>query len=247
MSVNNEMYLLFNKMMEGYKNQRYDAVENAAHCWLMFNPENPFKQDTQEYEVFFQMQRCFTIWRNGDINARINRKRMVEYAKQLCSLDPAQPYKYNKSEEERERKQAKEAEKQAEKAKEQEKEPTKEEKQEDINSLLDDMTKAYKESNENDYEMYALHLVDVVEYNPFILGTDEYELFSTMKTCYAHRPQNLKRLFAAGKELCSLLLGEDKTEKQTVLGVIPNEKKNWLKFLFPWRKEGEIDDSSGTN
>jgi len=36
-------------------------------------------------------------------------------------------------------------------------------------------------------------------------------------------------------------------EPITVTNALPEEKKNWLNFLFPWKKEGVSNDSKGTN
>ena len=103
MNENNQMYMLFKNMKEAYKDGRNDIVESYARNWLLFNPENPFQPGSPEHEVFFQMQRCFTIWRNGDINARINKRKMAEWAIKLCEINPKQPYRFDKKAEEEEK------------------------------------------------------------------------------------------------------------------------------------------------
>lgn len=107
MSVNNQMYNLFKDMKQGYANNNNDVVEQCARCWMQLATDNPFPYDTPEYEEFFQMKRCYTIWARGDVNAKINRRKMVQHAKALCALNPKQPYVFDKIAE-REEKKAKE-------------------------------------------------------------------------------------------------------------------------------------------
>lgn len=96
MVLTNQMYNLFRDMKQAYANGHDDAVEQYARCWAQLAPENPFQYDTPEYEEFYQMQRAYMIWNRGDINAKINRRKMVEHAKALCALNPKQPYVYDK-------------------------------------------------------------------------------------------------------------------------------------------------------
>ena len=103
MSVNNQMFILFKNLKEGYANDDIDAIEQNARCWMQLAPENPFKYDTPEYEEFFQMQLCYTIWARGDVNSKINRRKMIRHAKALCALNPKQPYVYDKKAEEEEK------------------------------------------------------------------------------------------------------------------------------------------------
>ena len=105
MSATNEMYRLFNTMLQGYKEGNRDTVEQCARCWMQLATENPFEFETPEHEEFFQMQRCFQIYSRGAIDQKINRRRMVEHAMKLCALDPKQPYTYDKRVEEEEKKQ----------------------------------------------------------------------------------------------------------------------------------------------
>lgn len=152
MVINNQMYNLFRNMKQGYAEGNDDTVEQCARCWSQLATENPFPYDTPEHEEFFQMTKAYMIWSRGDINAKINRRKMVQHAKALCALNPKQPYTYDKKAEMEEKKQ-----KEAAEAKKEEK----------------------------------------------------------------------------------IIVNE---EPQTILGVLPDEdkeKKNWFKFLFPWKKEGE--------
>ena len=108
MSVNNDMFIYFKTMKQGYAENNNDVVEQCARCWMQLAEENPFKYDTPEYEEFFQMKRAYTIWARGDVNGRINRRNMVKHAKALCALNPKQPYIFDKKADEEEKK-AKEA------------------------------------------------------------------------------------------------------------------------------------------
>ena len=110
MNRNNEMYKLFKTMKQGYAENNMDTVAQCARCWLQLNPENPFNSDTPEFELFFQMQRSFNIWMRGDIDRKINGRKMINYAIALCELNPRQPYKFDKQAEEEEQRIAKEAE-----------------------------------------------------------------------------------------------------------------------------------------
>ena len=86
--------------------------------------------------------------------------------------------------------------------------------------------------------------MDIADENPFTFGSNEYEMFATMKICYNN--SNIKRVISVGKQLFAQL-NKIEPEKQVVLGVLPDEKKSWLKFLFPWKKEGGSDDSQRSN
>lgn len=96
MNVNNEMYRMFKEMKEGYKNKNKSQMEHGARCWLDLNPENPFDENTPEGEAFFQMKRCYTIWKRGDVDRKINHRRLLSWAEALCKLNPRQPYKFDK-------------------------------------------------------------------------------------------------------------------------------------------------------
>lgn len=165
MSVNNQMYMLFKKMKDAYKNEKYDVMESSARNWLLLDPENPFAPNSPEHEAFFQMQRCFIIWRNGDINGRINKRKMVEWAKELCKIDPKQPYKFDKKAAEEEAKAAQEI-----------------------------------------------------------------------------KPQEIKKEEPKEQPKVEQTVIEEEPKK--VFGVIPEERKSWFKFVFPWKKEGGSNDSS---
>lgn len=176
MSRNNIMYTMFKQMKQGYANNNMDDVEQCARCWLRLDPENPFQENTPEYEAFFQMQKSYIIWMRGDIDRKLNRRKMRRYAIELCSLNPKQPYRYNKEEEQLELEEQK--------AKEEER------------------RKKIREKEQ--------------------LKDDEFDIANNVQ------PKLIKQV---------------KTEKQVVLGV-PQEnedKKSWLRFLHPWRKDDKND------
>lgn len=166
MNVNNLMYKLFKEMKEGYASNNKDQLEHGVRCWLDLNPENPFPENSPEMEAFFQMQRCYMIWKRGDIDRKINWRKMLVHANELCALNPKQPYKFDKKAEDEEIRAALEAQK----AQEEKKEEAKKEVQE-IRQVL-------------------------------------------------------------------------REEPLRVSGVLPEEKKSWLKNLFSWKKEGETNDGT---
>lgn len=104
MNLNNQMYMLFKNMKQGYAEGNSDIVEQCARCWMQIAPENPFPEETPEHEEFFQIKRSYTIWSRGDIDAKINRRRMVQHAKALCALNVKNPYTYDKKAEQEEQK-----------------------------------------------------------------------------------------------------------------------------------------------
>lgn len=98
MGRNNDMYHFFNEMLKGYKEQQDGLFEHAVRCWMDMEPENPFKEDDPAYEQFFLMQKGYTVWRRGAADRKINRRRMLEAAYNLCALNPKKPYRFDKEE-----------------------------------------------------------------------------------------------------------------------------------------------------
>ena len=108
MNKTNQMFRLFAEMKKGYRDKNEIMFQHGAQCWLDYDPENPFTPDTPEYNAFFQMKKCYTIWKRGDIDRKINRRRMFEWAEQLCKINPKQPYKFDKAADEADKKEAEE-------------------------------------------------------------------------------------------------------------------------------------------
>ena len=239
------MHDLFNEMMEAYNAKNMQKFEIAARMLVDNDLPNPFPDDAVEHNLFFKAKRYRMKWRAGGVDMRSSRRNMMAMMRQIAELQPENPYPAEEP-------------KRAEPKEEVKEEPIKEEiakqeEKEDVMYLMSCMVKAYDKGDEAEYEMYVTKLMEAAKENPFLLGTNEYEMFSTMITCYKRNPPNKRKTFVVGKQLCDLInateLYPEKVEKpkQTVLGVLPEEKKNWRKLLFPWKKEGEQDDGQGTN
>jgi len=258
MGRHNEIYRLYQEMLDGYNSNTEVIFAHGARCLMALNPESPFTMDTTENEYFGQMQLNYERWANKGIDTNVSYRRLISAAKELCALVKENPFTYDEveaKEEEEQKKKELEALKRKDTSKEIKKsdEVSDEEHKEDVNYLITRMANACLLNQEASYEMYVIHLMDTAIENPFKFGSDEYELFSIMKACYTHNPPNKRKTFVVGKQLCDLInfteVEPKKIEKpkQTVLGVIPEEKKSWRKILFPWKKDGGQDDSSRTN
>lgn len=103
MSLNNQMYKMYNEMVKGYKEDNDGLFEHGVRCWMDLNPENPFPSEDPAYEEFFLMQKGYTLWKMGSADRKINRRRMLEAAKRLCELNPKRPYRFDKKAEEEEK------------------------------------------------------------------------------------------------------------------------------------------------
>ena len=244
------MYEIFNKMMDAYNTKNQREFEAYARMLVDNDYENPFPMNTIEHKLFFKAKQYCRKWRACGIDMRSSRRNMIEMIRQIAERKPENPYTQEiKKEVKRESK--KQEPKKQEVKKEIKKETPKETKEEDedIRYVMAQMVDAHNHEDNEAYEMYATHLMDIAKENPFLLGTDEYELFSTMKACFDRKPPNMRKVFVTGKQRCSLINNTvlEEKPKETILGVVPDEKKSWLKFLFPWKKEGESDDSPGIN
>ena len=102
MSVNNEMYKMYNEMVKGYKENNDAMFEHGVRCWMDLKPENPFNPEEPAYEYFFLTQKGYTLWMMGSADRKINRRRMLAAAKQLCESNPKRPYRFDKKAEEAE-------------------------------------------------------------------------------------------------------------------------------------------------
>ena len=99
MKSNNEMYRLFNEMTEGYKSNNEALFNHAVRCWMNLDPDNPFDEKEDAYELFFRIKKGYTLWSMAGPDMRINKRRMLEAARLLCALNPTCPYKFNEREE----------------------------------------------------------------------------------------------------------------------------------------------------
>lgn len=113
MSVNNMMYKMYTEMVKGYKEDDNGLFEHGVRCWMNLEPENPFTPESPEYECFFRMQKGYKLWMMGSADKKINRRRMLGAAKDLCACNPKRPYRFDKKAEEAELAAKAEAEKKA--------------------------------------------------------------------------------------------------------------------------------------
>ena len=102
MSVNNEMYKMYNEMVKGHKENRNELFEHGVRCWMDLKPENPFSPEEPAYEYFFLTQKGYNLWKMGLADRKINRRRMLENAHKLCECNPKKPYRFDKKAEEAE-------------------------------------------------------------------------------------------------------------------------------------------------
>ena len=108
MGMNNQLYKHYSEMTKGYRENNSGLFENAVLNLMRLNPDNPFEIGTEEAEYFFEMEKGYTLWAMGGVDARINRRRMLAAAQSLCKLNPKRPYKFNKEEDAKDREKAKE-------------------------------------------------------------------------------------------------------------------------------------------
>ena len=109
MNLNNQMYKMYNEMVKGYKENNDGLFEHGVRCWLDLKPENPFAPEEPAYEEFFLMQKGYNLWKMGAADRKINRRRMLEHAVNLCALNPKRPYRFDKKAEEEEKRKEEEA------------------------------------------------------------------------------------------------------------------------------------------
>ena len=95
------MYELYEKVIKAYKENNENTLTAAAINWVSASEENPFNQDTPEHDLFFNALKSYRIWRSGAINARISKKRLVRFVREIAALDLPNPYKANSPKEEK--------------------------------------------------------------------------------------------------------------------------------------------------
>lgn len=262
MGYNNTMYRLYQEMLDGYATGNDGLFEHGARCMMDLNPKNPFNENTQEAELFFQMYNTYFRWKNHGADMKINRRRMLAAANELCEIVTENPYTFSEEEEKqdleelrkKEELKRKEEEHKAEFKKQEEarrietirlsEEKRKQEEKRNLDPkvIMIEMVKAHNEENEESFKQYVGELMETTTENPFAPRTDEYEKFLEMMTMYNSKPANMRRVHVVAHHLCEIINNTEPAEKEHILGVLPEkeqEKKNWLKFLFPWRKERE--------
>ena len=241
-------YELFENLVNAKNSNNDKDFKFYAIHLAEVSKENPYEKDTEEARIFSQLYGQYLSYSGGRVGDKAAVNNIVLICKRLLSVNSVNPYKKEEPKKVEEVKVIEQPKK--EETVEEPAEITKEELKEDINYLLANMVNAHLRNDNVSYEMYVIQLMEIADENPFLIGTDEYEMFSTMKACFTHNPPNKRRTFVVGKELCDLInnteLYPEKVEKKTVLGVLPDEKKSWFKFLHPWRKD-ESDDSSGAD
>ena len=94
MEQNNEAHGYYKNIIEGYQNHNEALFEHAVRCWMFLGLQNPFTENTPEYEAYFQMQRCFNLWQMGDADMKVNYKRLLAYSKDFAELNIPNPYIY---------------------------------------------------------------------------------------------------------------------------------------------------------
>ena len=93
----NELYRAWNDMVQGYKTGSDNMLEFGVKSWMDLNPENPFESGTAESNQFVRIRNHYTVWRMNGADAKVNRKRMIESARVLCSMYPKRPYKFDRT------------------------------------------------------------------------------------------------------------------------------------------------------
>lgn len=92
----NDLYRMYDEMIQGYKTNNDGLFEHGVICWMDLNPENPFPEGSDAYELFFQTQLHYKSWRLGSADYKSKRRRMLAAARDLCALYPKRPYKFDK-------------------------------------------------------------------------------------------------------------------------------------------------------
>jgi len=245
---------LYKKMINAYKKNDDRNFEATARNWIEASEKNPF-EIKEARELFFNAKKYCKHWRAGGIDSRSSRRNMVECCRKIAAMGIGYPADLVEEEIQQEKdKQYKEelAKKNIEDSKQQElnKEMPEELKSEDSKYVLLAIAKAYNAKDETNFKQFTIHFMDITEGNPFSAESDEYDKFEEMKQAYTRH--NMRRLFVVTEQLCEIINNTEIKEEpkkvvleepKVVLG-IPDEhkeeeKKSWLSFLNPWKKEGE--------
>lgn len=244
-------YKMFESMLNAQKENNetefiFYAIQIVGAC-----KENPYTKGSQEALIFYPLHGYYVAYESGRVGDRKAKLNIIDGMKAILKINPNNPFDPNEIEIKNER-----PVKKVENPK-QEETPERFEKNEDIEVIQDiryvmlAMVKAYNEGNTVNFKQFAIHLVDIAEENPFMEGTEEFNIFAEMVMVYRRKPSNIRRVHVLAEKLCEIINTTEiypekiqKKEKKTVLGVLPEEdKKSWFKFLHPWKKEGENDDN----
>lgn len=224
-------YELYENVIKAYHENNNELFIAAARNWIEGTSENPF-ENREAHEYFFNANKSYRAWIRGGIDSRSAKVRMISNIRKIAEMGLPNPYDKN----EKPKKIKKSIE-----IKMPEKDVTKEEQTEDMRVVMMAMAKAYNENDEVSFQQFTVHLMDIATENPFKQGSDEYNMFEEMYASYYRKPTNKRRLFVIAAQLCNLINNTPVERPQTVLGVLPEEKKNWFKFLHPWRKDDSSD------
>lgn len=98
MSDNNMMYQMYKQMILGNKlgKDGENLFEHSVKCWFDLNPDNPFQENSEAFEHFFRMQNYYNCWKMNGADKKINLRRLLNEAKDLCALKVKNPYKFDK-------------------------------------------------------------------------------------------------------------------------------------------------------
>ena len=84
-------YELYNKLLEA-QNKDEGTFNAAVRNWIEGANEVHF-EDEEANELFGKAKVCCAKWRNGSIDGRVSKQRMVEYVRQILKKNLPNPYK----------------------------------------------------------------------------------------------------------------------------------------------------------
>lgn len=92
------MYELYEQMIAAYKTGDDGQFIPAARRWFQKCAVNPFQEDTEAHEQYFQADRHFGYWTAGGINSRVSKQRFIEALRNIAKLDAANPHEKDEPE-----------------------------------------------------------------------------------------------------------------------------------------------------
>ena len=81
---------LYDKVIASQNDENLFAA--AARNWLEAGGDNPFAPDTEAHNLYFNACMAYKTWQAGAINARVSKRRMVNYVRQIAELNLPNPY-----------------------------------------------------------------------------------------------------------------------------------------------------------